>query len=177
MYACKCYVFFFQAEDGIRDVAVTGVQTCALPICPREHQARPAGDAAHLRGVEDRGEGEPEPPAGGHARERVRPPGRPVAGREIRSPVSPRATSAAAPTPARDTSLDPLCIHTIRPLAMDAVQQAGSGHPGTPMAVAARAHVLWQRHLRYNPAEPDWFGRDRFVLSAGHACMLLSPVL
>src|SRR3989449_9965269 len=155
MYACKCYVFFFQAEDGIRDVAVTGVQTCALPICPAERQARPAGDAAHLRGVEDRGQGEPEPPAGGHARERVRPPGRPVAGREIRSAVkSPRATNAAAPhppPPVRDSSLDQLCINTIRTLAMDAVQQADSGHPGTAMALAPLAHLLWQRHLRYNP--------------------------
>jgi len=91
--------------------------------------------------------------------------------------VSPRATSAAAPTPARDTSLDQLCINTIRTLAMDAVQQADSGHPGTPMALAPLAYVLWQRHLRYNPADPDWFGRDRFVLSAGHACMLLYAVL
>ena len=91
--------------------------------------------------------------------------------------MSPRATNAAAPTPARDTSLDQLCINTIRTLAMDAVQQADSGHPGTPMALAPLAYVLWQRHLRYNPADPDWFGRDRFVLSAGHACMLLYAVL
>ncbi len=62
---------------------------------------------------------------------------------------------------------------------MDAVQQADSGHPGTAMALAPLAYVLWQRggHLRYNPANPDWFGRDRFVLSAGHACMLLYAVL
>ena len=88
----------------------------------------------------------------------------------------PRATGAATPA-ARDTSLDQLCINTVRTLAMDAVQQAESGHPGTPMAVAPLAYVLWQRHLRYNPANPDWFGRDRFVLSAGHACMLLYAVL
>jgi len=60
---------------------------------------------------------------------------------------------------------------------MDAVQQADSGHPGTAMALAPVAYVLWQRHLRYNPANPDWFGRDRFVLSAGHACMLLYAAL
>src|SRR5439155_682155 len=74
-------------------------------------------------------------------------------------------------------SLDQLCINTVRTLAMDAVQQADSGHPGTAMALAPLAYVLWQRQLRYNPANPDWFGRDRFVLSAGHACMLLYAVL
>ena len=76
-----------------------------------------------------------------------------------------------------DTSLDTLCVNTIRTLAMDAVQQADSGHPGTAMALAPLAYVLWQRHLRYNPANPDWSERDRFVLSAGHACMLLYAVL
>src|SRR3989441_475312 len=60
---------------------------------------------------------------------------------------------------------------------MDAVQQAESGHPGTPMALAPLAYVLWQRHLRYNPANPDWPDRDRFVLSCGHACILLYSVL
>jgi transketolase len=60
---------------------------------------------------------------------------------------------------------------------MDAVQHADSGHPGTAMALAPVAYVLWQRHLRYNPTNPDWFGRDRFVLSAGHACMLLYAAL
>ena len=73
--------------------------------------------------------------------------------------------------------LDQLCINTVRTLAMDAVQQADSGHPGTPMALAPLAYVLWQRHLRYNPANPGWLDRDRFVLSAGHACMLLYSVL
>ncbi len=90
--------------------------------------------------------------------------------------MTPR-TSAPAPAAARDTALDQLCINTIRALAMDAVQRADSGHPGTPMALAPLAYVLWQRHLRYNPANPDWFGRDRFVLSVGHACMLLYSVL
>jgi len=80
------------------------------------------------------------------------------------------------PTVAR-VELDQLCINTIRTLAMDAVQQADSGHPGTPMALAPLAYVLWQRHLRYNPANPEWLDRDRFILSAGHACMLLYSVL
>jgi transketolase len=73
--------------------------------------------------------------------------------------------------------LDQLCINTVRILAMDAVQQADSGHPGTAMALAPLAYVLWQRHLEYNPAHPDWTDRDRFVLSCGHACMLLYGVL
>ena len=90
-----------------------------------------------------------------------------------------KPVSGAAPPPptARAASLDQLCIDTVRALAMDAVQQADSGHPGTAMALAQVAYVLWQRHLRYNPANPDWLGRDRFVLSAGHACMLLYAAL
>ena len=75
------------------------------------------------------------------------------------------------------TALDQLCINTVRTLSMDAVQQAESGHPGTAMALAPLAYVLWQRHLRYNPANPDWADRDRFVLSCGHACMLLYSTL
>ncbi len=71
----------------------------------------------------------------------------------------------------RNTALDLLCINTVRTLSMDAVQQAQSGHPGTAMALAPVAYVLWQRHLRYNPANPDWSDRDRFVLSCGHACV------
>ncbi|HTY05771.1 MAG TPA: transketolase [Gemmatimonadales bacterium] len=71
------------------------------------------------------------------------------------------------------TDLDLLCINTVRTLAMDAVQQADSGHPGTPMALAPLAYVLWTRHLRYDPRRPDWPDRDRFILSCGHACMLL----
>jgi len=78
---------------------------------------------------------------------------------------------------ATDTALDQLCINTVRALAMDAVQQADSGHPGTAMALAPLAYVLWQRHLRYNPANPAWPDRDRFVLSCGHACILLYTVL
>src|SRR5258705_351046 len=75
------------------------------------------------------------------------------------------------------SELDQLSINTVRTLAMDAVQKADSGHPGTPMALAPLAYVLWQRHLKYNPANPDWTDRDRFVLSCGHACMLLYSVL
>ncbi|HEV8264082.1 MAG TPA: transketolase [Gemmatimonadales bacterium] len=80
-------------------------------------------------------------------------------------------------TTARAAALDQLSINTVRALAMDAVQQAESGHPGTAMALAPLAYILWQRHLRYNPANPEWPDRDRFVLSCGHACMLLYSVL
>lgn len=75
------------------------------------------------------------------------------------------------------TALEQLCINTVRTLSMDAVQQAESGHPGTPMALAPLAWVLWQKHLRVNPANPDWPDRDRFILSCGHACMLLYSTL
>src|SRR6478672_7088660 len=74
-------------------------------------------------------------------------------------------------------SLEQLCIDAVRVLAMDAVQKADSGHPGTPMALAPLAYVLFTRHLRYNPKTPHWINRDRFVLSAGHASMLLYSVL
>jgi len=73
--------------------------------------------------------------------------------------------------------LDTLCINTIRTLAMDAVQKADSGHPGTPMALAPVAYVLWTKFLRYNPENPQWFNRDRFILSAGHASMLQYALL
>jgi len=83
-------------------------------------------------------------------------------------------TDAATATRA---TLDALCINTVRTLAMDAVQQADSGHPGTPMALAPLAYILWQRHLRVSPAHPGWPDRDRFVLSCGHACMLMYATL
>lgn len=73
--------------------------------------------------------------------------------------------------------LDQLSVNTIRTLAMDAVQQANSGHPGTPMAMAPVAYCLWQRYLRFDPEDPIWPGRDRFVLSAGHASTLLYAML
>ncbi len=74
-------------------------------------------------------------------------------------------------------AMDDLCINTIRTLAMDAVQKANSGHPGAPMALAPVAYTLWQRFLRYDPDEPNWPNRDRFVLSNGHASMLLYAML
>jgi transketolase len=74
-------------------------------------------------------------------------------------------------------SIDQLCIDTIRTLAMDAVQQANSGHPGAPMGLAPVAYTLWQNFLRYDPDDPTWPNRDRFVLSNGHASMLLYAVL
>ena len=73
--------------------------------------------------------------------------------------------------------LDQLCINTVRFLSVDAVQQANSGHPGLPLGAAAMAYVLWTRLLKHNPRNPDWFDRDRFVLSAGHGSMLLYSLL
>ena len=72
---------------------------------------------------------------------------------------------------------DQLCINTVRTLSLDAVEKAKSGHPGLPLGCAPLAHVLWSRHLRFNPADSQWPGRDRFVLSAGHGCMLLYSLL
>jgi transketolase len=81
-------------------------------------------------------------------------------------------------TTATDTrALDDLCVNTIRTLSMDAVQKANSGHPGAPMGLAPLAYVLYTRVMRHNPADPDWPNRDRFVLSAGHASMLLYSML
>jgi transketolase len=76
-----------------------------------------------------------------------------------------------------EPNLDQLAINTIRTLSMDAVQAANSGHPGTPMALAPVAYTLWQRFLRYDPNDPIWANRDRFVLSNGHASMLLYSLL
>ncbi len=73
--------------------------------------------------------------------------------------------------------LDQLCINTIRTLAIDAVQKANSGHPGLPLGAAPMAYVLWTRFMRYNPKNPKWENRDRFILSAGHGCMLLYALL
>ena len=73
--------------------------------------------------------------------------------------------------------LEQCCVDTIRVLAMDAVQKADSGHPGLPMGAADMAHVLWSRHLRFDPDDPHWPDRDRFVLSAGHGCMLQYALL
>lgn len=73
--------------------------------------------------------------------------------------------------------LDRIAINTIRTLSMDAVEKAKSGHPGTPMAMAPVVYTLWQKHLRYDPEHPQWLNRDRFILSAGHASMLLYSLL
>src|SRR5665213_1296622 len=83
---------------------------------------------------------------------------------------------------AKTSRLDPeqlssLCINTIRFLSVDAVEKANSGHPGLPMGAAPMAYVLWTRFLRHNPANPHWFNRDRFVLSAGHGSALLYSLL
>src|SRR5213082_2901503 len=77
----------------------------------------------------------------------------------------------------RRGNLDELCVNTIRTLAMDAVQAANSGHPGTPMAMAPVAYTLWQEFLRFDPDDPIWPNRDRFVLSMGHASLLLYSML
>jgi transketolase len=77
----------------------------------------------------------------------------------------------------RGTDIDQLCINTIRTLSIDAIQKANSGHPGTPMALAPVAYVLWQKFLRFDPRDPIWPNRDRFVLSNGHASMLLYSLL
>ncbi len=83
----------------------------------------------------------------------------------------------AATKPTRSTSIDQLCINTIRTLSLDAIQKANSGHPGLPLGMAPTAYVLWTKFLRHNPKNPKWFGRDRFLLSAGHGSMLLYSLL
>src|SRR5262245_54177027 len=84
---------------------------------------------------------------------------------------------AIATQPKAASEFDTLCINTIRTLSIDAIQKANSGHPGTPMAMAPVAYTLWQQFLRFDPADPIWPNRDRFVLSAGHASMLLYSLL
>jgi len=88
-----------------------------------------------------------------------------------------RGAQTISPEAKEKQQLEQSCINTIRTLAMDAVEKAKSGHPGTPMALAPLAYVLWTRFLRYNPRNPRWFNRDRFVLSCGHASMLQYAVL
>ena len=91
--------------------------------------------------------------------------------------TSTRTAPPPAPAAMDPAELDRLCINTIRTLSIDAVQAAKSGHPGTPMALAPAAYCLWQRFLRYDPEDPRWPNRDRFVLSNGHASMLLYSLL
>ena len=97
-------------------------------------------------------------------------------GRRVRRPLAGREHMLRAKTN-DGNDLDLTCINTIRTLSMDAVQAANSGHPGTPMAMAPVAYCLWQRFLRFDPQDPIWPNRDRFVLSAGHASMLLYSLL
>jgi transketolase len=87
------------------------------------------------------------------------------------------ALASTIPSGAAPSGADTLAINTIRTLAMDAVQQANSGHPGTPMALAPVGYTLWRDFLRFHPEQPDWPNRDRFVLSVGHASMLLYGLL
>ena len=75
------------------------------------------------------------------------------------------------------SGIDELCINTIRTLSMDAIQKANSGHPGAPMGLAPAAYILWERFLKHNSKNPEWIDRDRFVLSGGHASMLLYSLL
>ena len=75
------------------------------------------------------------------------------------------------------SDLDHLCVNTVRLLAVDAVQQANHGHPGTPMGAAPMAYTLWDRFLKHCPTDPDWPDRDRFILSPGHASALLYALL
>ncbi|MDX2439871.1 MAG: transketolase, partial [Desulfobacterales bacterium] len=79
--------------------------------------------------------------------------------------------------PVGQDKIDELCINTIRTLSIDAVQKANSGHPGAPMGLAPAAYILWTKILNHNPQNPDWPNRDRFVLSGGHASMLLYSLL
>ena len=95
----------------------------------------------------------------------------------MRTPTDAEAIRPKPPPVAHYDELDRLCVTTLRTLAMDAVQQANSGHPGLPMGAADMAYVLWTRFLKHNPANPVWPDRDRFVLSAGHGCMLLYGLL
>ncbi len=85
------------------------------------------------------------------------------------------ASTTSIPQPdaigAQPKELEQLCINTVRVLSVDAVEKANSGHPGTPMGIAPMGHVLWSEIMRYNPRNPDWPNRDRFILSCGHACM------
>src|SRR5271169_5445355 len=87
------------------------------------------------------------------------------------------STATVSPSSPTQQSMDLTCVNTIRTLSMDGVQAANSGHPGTPMALAPVAYTLWQQFLRFDPQDPVWPNRDRFVLSIGHASMLLYSLL
>ena len=91
------------------------------------------------------------------------------------SPLGPRSRGFGSP--ANESDIDSLAINTIRTLCIDAVQAANSGHPGAPMALSPVAYCLWQKVLRFDPDDPIWPNRDRFILSNGHASMLLYSML
>jgi transketolase len=93
------------------------------------------------------------------------------------SPNSSKQTTEECLSTIATTTLEELCINTLRFLSADAVQNANSGHPGMPMGAAAMAYTLWTKYLKFNPKDPSWFDRDRFVLSAGHGSMLLYSLL
>ena len=97
-------------------------------------------------------------------------------GRRLQQSLADRKHMLRAKANGED-NLDLTCVNTIRTLSMDAVQAANSGHPGTPMALAPVAYCLWQNFLRFDPQDPIWPNRDRFILSAGHASMLLYSLL
>lgn len=93
------------------------------------------------------------------------------AGRGVRAPLVRAAAVEPARAPADEKTVQ-TTLNTIRFLAVDAVQKASSGHPGLPMGAAAAGYVLYKDFMNHNPSNPFWFNRDRFVLSAGHGCML-----
>ncbi len=105
--------------------------------------------------------------------------GKTFAGRAAVKRTAPTKRTAHRKNSKKNLPKDPdqLCINTIRTLSMDAVQAANSGHPGTAMAMAPVVYCLWQRFLRFDPEDPIWPNRDRFVLSIGHASMLLYSIL
>src|SRR6516165_10466170 len=96
---------------------------------------------------------------------------------EAYSICAPLFSAGAKERPMTDQPIVTLAINTIRTLSIDAIQQANSGHPGTPMGMAPVVYCLWQHFLRFDPEDPIWPNRDRFVLSAGHASMLLYSML
>src|SRR5438552_441255 len=91
--------------------------------------------------------------------------------------MTPMTVTTGMTVSSEKSPMDKLAVNTIRTLSMDAVQAANSGHPGTPMALAPVAYCLWQNFLRFDPDDPIWPNRDRFVLSCGHASMLLYSLL
>ena len=159
-----CEMGFIGAAVG---AAVTGLRPVAGAV-PLPHAARGGGKTKRLRSRAARGQCRLAAGPGTGAISRRWKRFRLSSGEASRSRLG---------SPQMSDHLDKLCIDTIRTLSMDAVEKAKSGHPGTPMALAPLMYTLWQNHLRYDPHNPLWPGRDRFVLSAGHASMLLYSAL